>query len=70
MRVPGIVVARVQAHGMAVALQALVKVLIGKVLVACQGVGIGEAGVQLQGPLKELQCILVLLQGFAKSDGS
>ena len=53
--------AGVQADGVAVALQALVEVLIGEVLVAGQGVGVGEAGLQLQGPLEELERILMLL---------
>lgn len=59
--------AGVKAHGMAVALKALVKVFIGKVLVASQGVGICEAGVQLQRPLKELEGILMLLQGIMQA---
>ena len=58
---PGVVVAGVQADGVAVALQTLVEVLVGEVLVAGQGVGVGEAGLQLQGPLEELERILVLL---------
>ena len=65
---PGIVVAWVQAHGVPVALQPLLKVLIGKVLVACQSVGICEGGVQLQSPLEELEGILMLLQHGAKAD--
>ena len=64
---PGIVVAGIKAHGVSVALQAFVKVFIGKVLVPCQGVGICEAGVQLQRPLKELEGIFVLLQTIMQS---
>jgi len=59
--VPGIVVARVQAHGMAIALQALVKVLIGKIFMA-RRIGVCEAGIELQRSLKELESILMFLQ--------
>ena len=59
---PGIVVTRVKTHGVPVALQPLLKVLIGKVLMPCQGVGICEGGVQLQSPLEKFECILMLLQ--------
>lgn len=52
---------RVQPHGVPVAGHALLKLLQGQVLVARQGVGVRERGVQLQRPLEELQgCILVL----------
>ena len=59
--------AGVKAHGVAVALQAFVKVFIGKVLMARQSVGICEAGVQLQRPLEELEGIFMLLQTIMQS---
>ena len=60
--VPSVVVAGVQAHGMPVALQALVKVFIGKVLMPRQSVGVCEAGIKLQRPLEELEGILMFLK--------
>lgn len=59
---PGIVVARVHADGIPVAAHALIKVLVRKVLVPCQGVCVGERGLQLEGALEGLQGIVMLLQ--------
>jgi len=55
-------VPRVDADGVAVALQALVEVLVGKVLVPAQRVRVRERRVQLQRALEEAQCGLVLLR--------
>ena len=57
--------ARVDADGVAVALQPLVKVLVGKVLVPAQRVRIRQRGVQLQRAQEEAQRRLVLLQATA-----
>ena len=54
--------ARVHADGIPVAAHALIKVLIRKVLVACQGVRVGERGLQLEGALEGLQGVVMLLQ--------
>ena len=53
--------ARVEADGVPVAPHALVKVLVGKVLMPSQGVGIREGGVQLQGSLEQPDGRIVLL---------
>ena len=51
----------VEPHGVPVAGHALLELLQSQILVARQGVGVGEGGIQLQRPLEELQgCILVL----------
>ena len=60
--IPCVVVSGVQAHGMPVTLQALVKVFIGKVLMPRQSVGVCEAGIKLQRPLEELEGILMFLK--------
>ena len=55
--------AGVDADGVAIAGDPLVKVLVGKVLVAAQRVGVGQRRVQLQGALEVAQRGLVLLWG-------
>jgi len=52
---PGVVVAWVQSHGVAEAVEAGIKLFQGQILVPCQGIRVRESGVQLQGPLEELQ---------------
>lgn len=59
--------AGVQPHGLPVALQPLLKVLIGKVLMPRQRVGVCEGGIQLQSPLEELESILVFLHQHVTS---
>ena len=60
---PGIVVARVEPDSVAVALQPLLKVLVRKVLMARQRVGVDKRRVQLQSALEKAQRVLVLLRG-------
>ena len=54
--------ARIQAHRIAVAGHALVKVLEGKMLMASQSVGVSEAGIQLQRSLEEFEGRIVILK--------
>ena len=58
---PGVVVARVDTDGVPVALQPLVEVLVGKVLVPAQRVRVRQGGVQLQRAQEEAQRRLMLL---------
>lgn len=58
---PGVVVAGVQAHGVLVAGQPLLKVLVGHVLVSRQRVCVREGGLHLQCTLEEAQRVFMLL---------
>ena len=58
---PRVVVARVVRSRLTVQQQALLEVLVGKVLVATEGVGVREVGVELERALEKLDGRFVLL---------
>ena len=57
----------VQADGGLVVAAGLLQVFVGKVLVPCQGEGVGAGGRQVDGPLEEAQRCGVLLPNAGRS---
>ena len=69
--VPPVVVPVVSGDGAAVRLHGLVEFLVGDVLVALQGEGVGEFGVELRGAREALDRVVVLaLQGGGVTQGA
>lgn len=66
---PGIIMPFICCEGFLVALLSLVKVFVGNVLMATEGVSIGEVVVELDGPVEESKSGFVFfLQAVAVSD--